>query len=180
VCNSQVKYAVIFYNGNQTNAAKGKCSGLLLEVGFQGLASALSYLKYHSTAFDAVIFDDYSLQTSAFDPLYSNFSSILPVIPVEYCVQYCINAMAAPQYSSSVIFAVGWDGDFALSQADSAQTWNASIVSDALHLHYQNVFVLVYESPTSFQKTWSQSYINGTILASEKFSGLVVWNGDQF
>lgn len=181
VCNSQVRYAVIDYAGNQTNTSKGKCVGLLLETGFKGLVSTLTYLKSHSTNFAAVIFDDYSLQTSAFDGLYSNFSSILPVIPVEYCIQFCINSLAnAAQYSNSVIFVIGWHNDFILPQSAPAETWNTSIVSDALHLHYQNVFILVYESSTSFQRSWSQNYINGTITASQKFAGLVVWNGQQF
>lgn len=180
-CNSQARYEVIDYAGNSTNLSKGKCIGLLLSVEASNLAQSLNFVKQNSKKLDAVIFDDYSLQNTAFDLLYSNFSSILPVIPVEYCVQYCINWLGnAEQYSKSVIFAIGNYGDFILSQSNSAQTWNASIVSDALHLHYQNIFILVYESGTSFQKQWSQNYINGTILASEKFSGLVVWNGNQF
>lgn len=186
-CNSRVQYAVIYYLGNETDLARGSCRGLLLSVDVANITSALTFVESHSTQLDAVIFDDYS--SYYFGPYYANFSAILPVIPVMYYPSYDYYAL---KYSSSVIVAIGYADYPDLPQSASTAVWNQTVISYVNQTRsiqeistgktygFSNVFVLLYEHPTSFQKHWSASYINGTLEAAEKFTGVIVWNGDQY
>jgi hypothetical protein len=194
LCNSTtgISYAVIDYAGaNQTRLDRGSCKGLLLSVEGRDVISALKFIRAHSSSFDAVIFDDYSVFD--FGAVYANFSQILPVIPVEYFPSYDSYTM---NYSSSLILPIGFGPYPNLTQSATSEEWNRTVVSYALtakslhdfstnnggrhYSYFHNIFVLVYEHSTSFQKEWSKNYIDGTIIASEKFAGLIVWGGSQF
>jgi hypothetical protein len=181
------QYAAIPYIGSQTLLDKGRCKGLLLIVESPKLYSALGFLRAHRNNYQAVIFDDYS--SYYFAPYYANFSSILPVIPVEYYPSY---DSIANKFSKTVIIPIGFDGYPNLTQSASIEQWNQTVVkyadqarsmidvSTGKTFGFDSVIILVFEGATSFQSQWSESYINGTILASQKFNGLVVWNGQQF
>jgi hypothetical protein len=182
-CSSTANYGVVFWNGNETKTQLANCKGVLLSIDSNDQAGALAFLRIHHSNYLAVIFDDYS--PVAFGSYYSSFAKIIQVIPVEYYPSW---DNYTSRYSKSVIIPIGFSTYPDLAQNASTSQWNSTVVSyasQAEHLvnpatmqsfGFKNVYILVYEAPTSFQRNWSETYIDGSIQASDKFNGLVIWN----